>query len=129
MLAYKLIRVEHPSNQKRGGICIIYEYFFPIKANNISYLNEYLSFNLSENAKQCNIPLIYCSPIQPIQWPDEFYTFTTNFELLLDNTTNRNPSVSIIKGYLDVMTKKWCSNHEKYLIKVKILTIDFTVWT
>lgn len=82
MFGYKLIRVEHPADQKRGGICVIHEYFFPIKSNNISYLNEYLNFNVSENAKQCNIPLIYYSPIQPIQWPDEFYTFATNFELL-----------------------------------------------
>ena len=32
---YELIRVDHPSNEKRGGICIYHKYFLPIKVNNI----------------------------------------------------------------------------------------------
>ena len=35
---YKLIRVDHPSNQKRGGICIYHKDSLPIKVNNISCL-------------------------------------------------------------------------------------------
>ena len=48
---YELISVDHPSNQKRGGICIYHKDFFPIKVNNVSYLKECLSFNLSINGK------------------------------------------------------------------------------
>ena len=45
--------------------------------------------------KQCNIPLIYCSPSQS---SEEFDTFLSNFEFLLDYIANRNPFVSIIIG-------------------------------
>ena len=51
---YELIRVDHPSNQKRGGIYIYHKDFLPIKVNNISWLEECLNFNLSVYGKQCN---------------------------------------------------------------------------
>ena len=89
---YELIRVDHPSNQKRGGICIHHKYFLPVKVNNISCLNECLNFSLSVYWKQCNITLIYRSPSQS---SEVFDTFLSNFEFLLD-ITNRNPFVSII---------------------------------
>ena len=37
---YKLIRVDHPSYQKRGGICIYHKDFLPVKVNDISCLKE-----------------------------------------------------------------------------------------
>ena len=48
---YELIRVDHPSNQKRGGICIYHKDFLPIKVNNISCLKECLNFSLSVYGK------------------------------------------------------------------------------
>ena len=47
---YKLIRVDHPLDQKRGGICIYHKDFLPIKVNNESNLKECLNFNLSVNS-------------------------------------------------------------------------------
>ena len=38
---YELIRADHPSNQKRDGICIYHKDFLPIKVNNISCLKEF----------------------------------------------------------------------------------------
>ena len=55
---YELIRVDHPSNQKRGGICIYHKDFLPIKVNNVSCLKECFNFSLSVYGKQCNITLI-----------------------------------------------------------------------
>ena len=80
---YELIRVDQPSNQKRGGNLLY-------NINNISYLKECLNFNLSVNGKQCNITLIYRSPSQS---SGEFHTLLTKFELLLEN---RNPFVCIM---------------------------------
>ena len=51
---YKLIMVDHPSNQKRGGICIYHKDLLPIKVNNISCFKECLNFNLSVHGKQYN---------------------------------------------------------------------------
>ena len=44
---YKLIRVDHPSNQKRGSICLYHKDFPLRKVNNVSYLKGCLNFNLS----------------------------------------------------------------------------------
>ena len=90
---YKLIRVDHPLDQKRGGICIYHKDFLPIKVNNESNLKECLNFNLSVNGTQYNIILIYGLPSQS---SEEFHTFLTNFELMLDNIANRSPFLSII---------------------------------
>ena len=78
ILGYKLIRVDHSSNQKRGGTCMYHKDFLPIKVNNISCLKECLDFSLSVYEKQCNITLIYRSPSQS---SEEFDTFLLNFDI------------------------------------------------
>ena len=105
----KLITVDHPSNQKRGGICIHHKDFFPIRVNNISCLKECLNFNLSVYGKQCNITLICRSPSQS---SEEFGTFLSNLELLLDYIANRNPFVSIIIGDFNARSNNWCSSNK-----------------
>ena len=45
--------------------------------------------------EQCNITLIYLSPSQS---SEEFDTFLSNLELLLDYIANHNPFVIIIIG-------------------------------
>ena len=39
-----------------------------------------------------------------------FYTSLTNFELLPENISNRNPFVSITINHLNVRSKNWCSS-------------------
>ena len=43
---YNLIRSDHPSNTKRGGVCLYYKHFLPLRVLNISYLKESLNFEL-----------------------------------------------------------------------------------
>ena len=107
---YILIRVNYPSNQKRGGICIYHKDFLPIKVNNISCLKECLNFNLGVYGKQCNITFIYCSPGQS---SEEFDKFLSNFELSLDYIANRNPFVSIIIGDFNARSNNWRSSDKK----------------
>ena len=83
---YELMKVDHPSNQKRGGICICHKDVLPIKVNNVSCLKECLNFNLSVYGKQCNITLIYRSPSQS---SEEFGTFLLTFKLSIDYIANR----------------------------------------
>ena len=104
---YELIRVDHPSNQKRGGICIYNKDFLTIKVNNVSCLKECLNFSLSVYGKQCNITLIYLSPSQS---SEEFGTFLSNFELLLDYIANGNPFVSLIICDFNAKSSNWCSS-------------------
>ena len=41
---YELIRVDYPSNQKRGGICIYHKDFSPNKSKQYKLYHLYLSF-------------------------------------------------------------------------------------
>ena len=44
---FDLIRApDHPSNTKRGGVCIYYWNFLPLKLININYLNECITFEI-----------------------------------------------------------------------------------
>ena len=43
---YYLVHSDHPSNKKRGGICIYYENFLHLKVTGIRLLEEYIAFDL-----------------------------------------------------------------------------------
>ena len=43
---YNLIRSDHPSNTKRGGVCLYYKNYLPLRVLNISYLKECFHFEL-----------------------------------------------------------------------------------
>ena len=106
--AYKLIRFDHPSNQKPGDFCIYHKRFSPNKSKQyLSCLKECLNFSLSVFGKQCHITLIYCWPGQSSETSD---TFSSNFELLLDYITNHNPFVSIIIDDFNARSNNWCSS-------------------
>ena len=59
--------------------------------------------------EKCNITLIYRSPSQS---SEEFNTFLSNFEFLLDYMANRYPFVSIIIGDFNARSDNWCSSDE-----------------
>ena len=62
--AYTLIRSDHPSNTKRGGVCIHYKSSLPLRVKNIGYLHECLRFDLQSGDKTCNFVALYRSPNQ-----------------------------------------------------------------
>ena len=41
-----------------------------------------------------------------------FYTSLTNFELLSENISNRNPFVSITINHFNIRSKNWCSSYK-----------------
>ena len=43
---YPLVRSVHPSNNKRGGVCIYYKSFLPLRILNVQYLQESICFEL-----------------------------------------------------------------------------------
>ena len=52
---YYLIRSDHPSNKKRGGICIYYKYLLPLKVNGVRLLEECIAFDLIISNKLCSM--------------------------------------------------------------------------
>ena len=85
---YNLIRSNHPSNNKRGGICIYYKHFLPLRIFNVQYLQECIGFKLKIGDKVCNVISLYRSSSQTF---DDIETFSKNFELNLQNIVNSNP--------------------------------------
>ena len=59
---YKVIRADHPSNTKRGGICIYYNESLSVRTLNLTNLNECIICEVSiQNCKGYNGG-IYRSP-------------------------------------------------------------------
>ena len=84
---YTLVRFDHPSNTKRGVVCLYYKNNLPLRVINIGYLNECLTFELEVGDKICNFVVLYRSPIQS---QDEFET-SDNIEMTLDILAQKNP--------------------------------------
>ena len=95
MQGYTLIRADHPSNVKRGGVCVYYKNYLPLKLLNINYLQECITFELSIKNKFCIIAALYRSPSQS---RSEFANFTTSLELTLQAIASKNPFLSLVLG-------------------------------
>ena len=75
---YYLIRSDHPSNKKRGGICIYYKNFLPLKVTVVRLLEECIVFDLIISNKLFSFVALYRSRSQS---QDDFATFFDNFEM------------------------------------------------
>ena len=89
---YNLVRSDHPSNKKRGGVCIYYKSYLPLRIININYLNECVRFELMVGDKLCNFIALYRSPSQS---QDQFESFKENLELNLESVVQNNPFLAV----------------------------------
>ena len=101
---FDLIRAEHLSNTKRGGVCIYYRNFLPLKLINIHYLNESVTFEIKLGDKICNFVSLYRSPNQS---EDDFENFCNNFELTLDAVSATNPFLIVTIGDFNTKSSNW----------------------
>ena len=69
---YNLVRENHPSNSKRGGVCVYYKSLLQFRVINVKYLQESISFELRIGGK---FSYLYRSPSQT---QSEFETFLKN---------------------------------------------------
>ena len=92
---YYLLRADHPSNNKRGGVCIFYRTTLPLRVLNISCLSECITFEIRIGNKVCRFIPLYRSPSQS---QDEFQTFKSNLKLKLDALLCGNPFLTVMIG-------------------------------
>ena len=115
---YNLIRSDHPSNNKRSGVCIYYKNFFPLRVLSIKCLQECINFELNIAGKICNFISLHRSPSQ-IQ--DEFEKFIDNLELNLKTLCQSNLFLIALIEDLNGKSKNWyChdkSSHEENAIE------------
>ena len=109
---YNLIRSDHPSNNKGGGICICYKHFLPsrilnicsIFPKNVQYLQECINFEMKIGDKFCDFRSRYRSPSQTLH---SFETFYKNFELNLEDIIHRKPVLVVVIGDFNAKSSKW----------------------
>ena len=73
---YNLIRADHPSNNKRGGVCIYYRESLAVQLVETNCLSKCLLCEVSINNKKSNVAVLYRSPSQNSL---EFDNFILNF--------------------------------------------------
>ena len=78
---YNSVCSDHPSKNKRGGVYLYYKNYLPLRILSISYLKEFLNFELKVGDKSYNFVVLYRSPSQS---QDDFETFSGNFEMTLE---------------------------------------------
>ena len=104
---YTLIRSDHPSDHKRGGVAIYHKDYLPIKICDILFLDECLLLEIIFDKKKCFLISLYRSPSQS---SDEFNDFSAKFDKLLDNVFNQNPQLVFVVGDFNVRSNSWWSD-------------------
>ena len=84
---YNLVRSDHPSNEKRGGVCIYYKSCLLLRIININDLNKCVRFELMVGDKLCNF-IAFCR--SPSQSQDQFECFKENLELNFESAVQNN---------------------------------------
>ena len=92
---YNLVKCDHLTNSKCGGVCIYYKDSLPLKITDIQYLQECINFHLIIGHKMCPFITLYRSPNQS---HNEFNLLIKNIELNLDKATTYNPFLIIVLG-------------------------------
>ena len=101
---YNLVRSDHPSNNKRGGVCIYYKASSPLRVINICFLQECIILEIMIGDKQCSLVALYRSLSQN---QDEFDSFSKNLEITLDKLALNNPFMLVVIGDLNAKSKNW----------------------
>ena len=92
---YKVIRADHPSNTKRGGVCIYYKESLSVQALNLANLNKCIICEVSIQNCKGYIGVNYRSPTQSTA---EFEVLLSNFEDNLNTTASSSSLFTIILG-------------------------------
>ena len=88
----------HPSNNKRGGVCLYYKVLLPLTAVNIRFLKKCITFEVMIGDKQCNYVTLYWSSSQN---QDGFDSFSKNLEVTYDKVASKNPFMLAVIGNLN----------------------------
>ena len=105
LTGYSILRVDHPMNIKRGGVCIYYKDHLPLICKpNLTPLDECLVFELKVGNKKCFITVLYRSPSQSLE---EFENFKNGWENTILSINNSNPFLTIFLGDFNARNTLW----------------------
>ena len=99
---YSLLRADHPSNTKRGGVCMYYKSYLPvIRRTDLSDLQECKVAEVIVDKERCFLTCLYRSPSQN---DDGFETFCSDLTSFLNNINKFQPSCSVLLGDFNAKT-------------------------
>ena len=101
-----LITADHPSNSKRGGVCISYKESLAVQTLNHTGLPECLVCKVCLGSKTGYVVVTCRSASQTYL---EFQKFLTSFDTLLQNLQNLNPHFTMILGEFNARLYSWWS--------------------
>ena len=102
-----LLRADHQSNTKGGGVCIYYKDHLPIiKRNDLCQLHKFLVTDLRIAKKKCFFTCLHRSPSQTSK---EFEGFCKDLNLFLSNINDLNPAYSVITVDFNARSPQWCA--------------------
>ena len=104
---YNLIRSDHPSNTKRGGVCIYYKESLVVRLVDITSLPEFLVFEVTIQNKNGYVAIMYRSPNQSSR---EFESFLSGFEDILSSVLFSKSQFTVFLGDFNVRSLTWWSN-------------------
>ena len=73
----------------------------------MNFLSECINFEITFNNRLCSFVLLYRSPSQS---NDQYQEFLSNFELNLEDISNKNPFLTTVLGDFNAKSKKWYSS-------------------
>ena len=104
---YSLLRANHSSNSKRGGVCLYFKGHLPlIRRNDLTVLQEGLVTEIIVDNEKCFFTCLYRSPNQN---HEELENFNSNLDLL-SNINDNHPTCSILIGDFNAKSSKWCNS-------------------
>ena len=105
-----IFRSDHPTNMKRGGVCLYYKDTLPILCADLHILDESIVVKLTLSRKKLFFVVIYRSPSQS---SDEFNLFLSRLELVVEHMRLEKPDCIILTGDFNRKTKQWWPDGEE----------------
>ena len=95
---YNLIRSDHSSNTKRGGVCIYYKESLAVRIVNITSLTEYVVCEVTIQNRKGYVAVMHRSPSLSTS---EFESFFSVLEDLLSNALCSKSQFTVVLGDLN----------------------------
>ena len=92
---HNLIRSDHPSNTKKGGVFIYYKESLAVRLVDITFLHECIVCELTIQNKKEYVAVMYRSPSQS---SIEFESFLSGFEDMLSSVIFSKSQFTLILG-------------------------------
>ena len=101
---YSLVRADHSSNTKRGGVCIYYKESLGVRIIDIPNLTESILCQITINNKTGYVLAVYRFSSQS---SDDFENFLSTSDQVITDMSLSNPAFRLILGDFNCMSNSW----------------------